>query len=171
MLLFKYSLVLLLMLLTITSHSTKVCMTKAFSFKVFTRNNNNNTLTRRFFISPYSRRISRNNNNHQFDIVMNHKRSSLRAFTSKVTSSSITTDRMDKSIINEEIIIQCTDGMQLAAKRWQTILNNDNNNDSPKIKILCLHGWLDNAASFNIMAPVLASQLHAEVVALDFPGK
>jgi len=39
---------------------------------------------------------------------------------------------------------------------------------NPK-KILALHGWLDNAASFCQLAPKLASQGY-EVVAIDFPG-
>lgn len=36
-------------------------------------------------------------------------------------------------------------------------------------KILALHGWLDNAASFSHIAPLLAAQGH-EVTAIDFPG-
>ena len=36
-------------------------------------------------------------------------------------------------------------------------------------KILALHGWLDNAASFWHLAPMLADQDY-EIVAIDFPG-
>ena len=39
-------------------------------------------------------------------------------------------------------------------------------------KILCLHGWLDNAASFNRLAPLLldSTETPTEIVCLDFPG-
>lgn len=42
----------------------------------------------------------------------------------------------------------------------------------PTNKIICLHGWLDNAASFNRLAPLLlaAHNSPTEIVALDFPG-
>ncbi|MGR2740255.1 alpha/beta fold hydrolase [Billgrantia sp. Q4P2] len=35
---------------------------------------------------------------------------------------------------------------------------------------LALHGWLDNAASFSRLAPVLCEQLGVRIVALDFAG-
>lgn len=41
-------------------------------------------------------------------------------------------------------------------------------------RVLCLHGWLDNAASFHIFAPLLVAALGgvtaASVVAIDLPG-
>ncbi len=37
-------------------------------------------------------------------------------------------------------------------------------------KVLCLHGWLDNAASFAVLADRLANLLGDSVVAVDLPG-
>jgi pimeloyl-ACP methyl ester carboxylesterase len=48
-------------------------------------------------------------------------------------------------------------GVTLAAKRWR-------NGDTP---VIALHGWLDNAASFDRLAPLLEN---ADVVALDLAG-
>jgi len=65
--------------------------------------------------------------------------------------------------------ILCSDGIRLAAQHWKAstskISPNSNN------KILCLHGWMDNAASFNLLAPsLIAKGCASEVIALDFPG-
>lgn len=49
-------------------------------------------------------------------------------------------------------------GLMLAGLRWR-------NGDARRV--LCLHGWLDNAASFAEFAPRLAE---CDVVALDLPG-
>ncbi len=46
----------------------------------------------------------------------------------------------------------------LAAKEW---------NSGGDIKVLACHGWLDNAASFDVMAPLMSS---CHIVALDSPG-
>jgi len=62
----------------------------------------------------------------------------------------------------------CSDGITLAA----TCYRPDSAQQSiTSRKILCLHGWLDNAASFHLMAPELARRgLASEIVALDLPG-
>jgi pimeloyl-ACP methyl ester carboxylesterase len=66
-----------------------------------------------------------------------------------------------------ELSFQLADGIKLAAQRW--IAHSDSQASSRRI--LCLHGWLDNARSFHHLAPSLASKLPStEVVALDFPG-
>ena len=49
-------------------------------------------------------------------------------------------------------------GYELAAKEWQP---------GGSIKVLALHGWLDNAASFDVLAPLLSD---CHVLALDLPG-
>lgn len=65
-----------------------------------------------------------------------------------------------------------------------SLLTENNNSERNTRKILCLHGWLDNAASFNRFAPSLIESLSSmnepqqpnshikvtELVALDFPG-
>ena len=69
-----------------------------------------------------------------------------------------------------EIVISCSDGLQLAAKYWPS-KETTNCNDASFVqppKIVCLHGWLDNAASFHMVAPTLNSR--GDVLALDFPG-
>lgn len=68
----------------------------------------------------------------------------------------------------EEIILKCSDGMKLAAKRWGYDDLDKDKKSTPKV--LCLHGWLDNASSYNLIAPDIANKLNAEVIALDFPG-
>jgi pimeloyl-ACP methyl ester carboxylesterase len=68
----------------------------------------------------------------------------------------------------------CSDGVKLATRHW---INFDYNSPSTPTqddtrKILCLHGWLDNAASFNRLAPLLldSTGTPTEIVCLDFPG-
>ena len=50
-------------------------------------------------------------------------------------------------------------GQRLAAQAW---------GEESKPKLLALHGWLDNAASFAALAPLLCRHFH--IVAIDFPG-
>jgi pimeloyl-ACP methyl ester carboxylesterase len=46
----------------------------------------------------------------------------------------------------------------LAARRWHA---------GARTRVLALHGWLDNAATFDALAPLLSD---CEIVALDLPG-
>jgi pimeloyl-ACP methyl ester carboxylesterase len=50
-------------------------------------------------------------------------------------------------------------GLRIAARAW---------GDTSRPKLLALHGWLDNAASFDALAPLLCEHFH--IVAIDFPG-
>ena len=58
----------------------------------------------------------------------------------------------------EELILDLP-GVRLAAKRW---------GDASLPPLLALHGWLDNAGSFDALAPLLADRW--QVVALDLRG-
>jgi pimeloyl-ACP methyl ester carboxylesterase len=83
-----------------------------------------------------------------------------------------------------ELTLQCSDGIRIAAQSWKQQSTqsassevNGNGNDrssgssSSSHRILCLHGWMDNAASFHILAPALVNRFPTlELIALDFPG-
>lgn len=49
-------------------------------------------------------------------------------------------------------------GLTLAGLRWH---------EGAPVRVLCVHGWLDNAASFSELAPLLPG---CDIVALDLPG-
>ena len=51
-------------------------------------------------------------------------------------------------------------GLKIAAREW--------GDKDKRPKVMALHGWLDNAASFDGLIPLLGDGLH--VVALDLPG-
>lgn len=69
------------------------------------------------------------------------------------------------SAVTAEEIELDVGGVTLAAKRWRPeVANGDTNNATP---VIALHGWLDNAASFDRLAPLLET---ADVVALDLAG-
>ncbi|GAA0211921.1 alpha/beta hydrolase [Kangiella japonica] len=36
--------------------------------------------------------------------------------------------------------------------------------------VLCLHGWLDNAATFHFLAPLLTKNTNYRLIAIEFPG-
>lgn len=60
-------------------------------------------------------------------------------------------------------------GFKLAVLKQNNGQHNNHNNGQNKRhrKILCVHGWLDNAASFLPLIPLITD---AEIVAIDLPG-
>lgn len=54
-----------------------------------------------------------------------------------------------------------TSGLRVAYQVW---------GEGNPIKILCLHGWLDNSNSFNVLAPYLLENGNFEIVAIDHVG-
>lgn len=89
------------------------------------------------------------------------------------------TTKIPAAVSVKEISLPLADGMTLAGQRWTY---GDSKSSSSKDtaafaaatphKILALHGWLDNSASFHYLAPHLVNQLggQTELVALDLPG-
>lgn len=57
--------------------------------------------------------------------------------------------------VTEEFLVTVA-GVEIAGKRWR----------NGERKVIALHGWLDNAASFDVLAPLLK----ADVIALDLAG-
>ena len=85
------------------------------------------------------------------------------------------TGTTNNECIMKELMLTCSDGIQLGAKQWTSV--NDPRGNSDDTLIVCLHGWLDNASSFDSLAPSLlqAGATHntgtrVVVVALDLPG-
>eukprot|EP00578_Thalassiosira_sp_NH16_P025137 CAMPEP_0181087406 /NCGR_PEP_ID=MMETSP1071-20121207/6254_1 /TAXON_ID=35127 /ORGANISM="Thalassiosira sp., Strain NH16" /LENGTH=418 /DNA_ID=CAMNT_0023169289 /DNA_START=71 /DNA_END=1327 /DNA_ORIENTATION=- len=91
----------------------------------------------------------------------------------------MSTASSSRAIVTEKTY-SCSDGVKLAARYWA---NFEGSPSQHTRKILCLHGWLDNAASFDRLAPILLDSLSpsstaiavtahipTEIVALDFPG-
>ncbi|KAK2576420.1 hypothetical protein KPH14_005756 [Odynerus spinipes] len=64
---------------------------------------------------------------------------------------------IDKNVSNVEIAVPWG---KIAGKLW--------GNNKSKQPILALHGWQDNAASFDNLAPLL--EKHGPILALDLPG-
>ena len=94
-------------------------------------------------------------------------------------------------VVND-ITWTCSDGVKIAGKRWTTnkINDDDNNNgnEDKKLRILALHGWMDNCASFDALSRGLmgkfgvlsvsssessnanAIDYDVDFVAIDLPG-
>ena len=57
-------------------------------------------------------------------------------------------------------------GVQICAKRWRT---KHINNELPVLQIVALHGWLDNAASFDFILPFF-DYANLDVLSVDLAG-
>lgn len=67
-------------------------------------------------------------------------------------------------------LFQLPDGSTLAALSWGKKSNKTSSSSFP-YRLLCIHGWLDNAASFHLLAPALAASISGlHIVAIDLPG-
>ncbi|KAL7566571.1 hypothetical protein ACA910_000639 [Epithemia clementina (nom. ined.)] len=81
---------------------------------------------------------------------------------------------MASAPVFREVQLQCSDGMVLAGQSWRAhddLFDNAVSRESPPLRILCMHGWMDNARSFHFLAPELvADRPNVEVFALDFVG-
>lgn len=70
----------------------------------------------------------------------------------------------------------CSDGITVASLYYRggisppSVIGNRVSSNSTR-KVLCLHGWLDNAASFHLVAPeLIRRECASDVIALDLPG-
>lgn len=69
---------------------------------------------------------------------------------------------MSSTLFPQEFSLTLDNGLEIAGLSW------GDTGDPNKPKLLALHGWLDNAASFINVAPILAE--HFVVKAIDFAG-
>jgi pimeloyl-ACP methyl ester carboxylesterase len=103
---------------------------------------------------------------------------SIASSSSSPSSFSTSTTGMMSTVSVVDRTLHCSDGVKLACRIYEPVVplkgtsseqcSTDNNS---KRNVLCLHGWLDNAASFHLVAPALIERHCAStVVTLDFPG-
>lgn len=112
-------------------------------------------------------------------------RSILTSALTACTNYGATKRSLSSMVSLQEISIPAADGTVLAAQRWtklQTTATDENGEKEEGREssitstthfdrtILCTHGWLDNCGTHHCLAPRLALELEAEVIAMDFPG-
>ena len=115
---------------------------------------------------------------------MNRRTLALLAATT-LTKSARSISMTTTTISTSERTFTCSDGVKLVVKSWSNAhAGDDASHNTITKKVLCLHGWLDNAASFNRLAPLLLESSPSsssadeqqeqhqpmEILALDFPG-
>lgn len=85
-------------------------------------------------------------------------------------------EEVGSGISVQTVSFVCPDDIRLTGQIWRTLQNIDADGDeASRIRILCLHGFLDNCRSFAALAPRLLRPLQkqnhpVELVAMDFPG-
>lgn len=93
----------------------------------------------------------------------------------------ITFGENNSKIFLQTFRLPCNDGLSLVGQRWtnEAALGSDSNDNTvaSRIRILCLHGFLDNCRTYHALAPRLLAGLSAlmtntpvELIAMDFPG-
>ncbi|TPX37584.1 hypothetical protein SmJEL517_g00475 [Synchytrium microbalum] len=68
----------------------------------------------------------------------------------------------------EQLAIPVPSGITLRAKAWG--VPPVDNDDACRRAIIASHGWLDNAGSYDLIAPMLAEKAGAYIVCLDLAG-
>lgn len=97
------------------------------------------------------------------------KRYLLQAFASLISTGS--SKHLPCGLLLEELKLPTMDGTVLAAQRWTSHKTEvEGAPSSFDHTIICTHGWLDNCRTFYELAPALALNLNAQVIAIDFPG-
>jgi len=61
-----------------------------------------------------------------------------------------------------ELTLGLPDGTRIAVKQW--------GHEHSENRLLCLHGWLDNAATWDVLAPMLVRKLSVRLVCVDLSG-
>ncbi len=74
--------------------------------------------------------------------------------------------------IEEELTVTTTYSVAFAVRVWRGARATPASDDAGNLRLLLLHGWLDNLASFSFFVPALLPRLppNSSVAALDFAG-
>jgi pimeloyl-ACP methyl ester carboxylesterase len=112
-------------------------------------------------------------------MVMSTTKSLLLSATQSACRRIPQTTQIVATVSVKEISLHLRDGIILAGQRWTYWSSGGGGDDDHNVekmkakhKILALHGWMDNSASFHYLAPHLVHKLggKAEIVAIDLPG-
>jgi pimeloyl-ACP methyl ester carboxylesterase len=82
--------------------------------------------------------------------------------------TTVATAALAAAAASVERTLVCSDGVKLAVRQWRS---SNVETTGTAGRIMCLHGWLDNCSSFDLVAPALSQRFPShDIVALDFPG-